>query len=348
MIGLRGRQRREWAGELRELAAFAGNDSLDAQRFAERTAELLRHFSGTLAAAYRPVRSAVGFDLPVFSAPGITEQVAADYRALLGSLPVDARAFHYDPSRLPPEDRNSVRTLAATELQKLSPAVLTFYERYGLRRAAQTRALLARGSTLIGWVGVFREEPGAETARDEWLVTSLARKVRGALSLLQQLSPGGYPLVEAALEALRGDAYLVVASGRVLAANSRGLRRLHTRRAEVVRGVGEALVAFQHGGWANGVDVHPVRGRAARFVVHVPPPPEVTLADQLDLARARWNLTSGQLTILNHLAEGKTNKEIAEELAVSARTVEVHVNALSQKAAVSSRLELVARMWRLR
>jgi DNA-binding NarL/FixJ family response regulator len=80
----------------------------------------------------------------------------------------------------------------------------------------------------------------------------------------------------------------------------------------------------------------------------MPPSPEQTLADQLELAQGRWKLTRQQLEVLNALADGKTNKEIADLLAISARTVEAHVIAITQKAAVSSRLQVIAGLWKLR
>jgi two-component system response regulator NreC len=71
------------------------------------------------------------------------------------------------------------------------------------------------------------------------------------------------------------------------------------------------------------------------------------LADYLD--RAKGGPTPGfeQLTprereILRLIAEGRTNKEIAERLYVSVRTVERHRTAITQKLGLHNRAELVS------
>jgi hypothetical protein len=176
LVGLRGAARRAWLGELEDLSAFGDMDRCAAQRFAERAAEL---FSGTPAAVYRPTRAAGGFDVHFFAASGLGVSVEDEYRSLLRSTQPSDTPFNYDPTRPAVADRNSVRTLQACELHRLSPAAQVFFERQGLARADQTRAVLARGSTLLGWIGIFRERSGATALRDAWLVKSLARAARG-------------------------------------------------------------------------------------------------------------------------------------------------------------------------
>jgi DNA-binding CsgD family transcriptional regulator len=55
------------------------------------------------------------------------------------------------------------------------------------------------------------------------------------------------------------------------------------------------------------------------------------------------DLTARERQVLGLLAEGRANKEIAEELGCTVRTVEFHISNLLRKVGVSSRLELVAR-----
>lgn len=57
-------------------------------------------------------------------------------------------------------------------------------------------------------------------------------------------------------------------------------------------------------------------------------------------------LTSRELQVLNHLAEGLTNKAIAQELEISDHTVKFHVNAILQKLHAQSRTEAVVRATR--
>jgi DNA-binding CsgD family transcriptional regulator len=53
------------------------------------------------------------------------------------------------------------------------------------------------------------------------------------------------------------------------------------------------------------------------------------------------HLTQRELEVLQHLAEGLSNKAIAKRLEISENTVKFHVNALLEKFAVGSRTEVV-------
>jgi DNA-binding NarL/FixJ family response regulator len=57
-------------------------------------------------------------------------------------------------------------------------------------------------------------------------------------------------------------------------------------------------------------------------------------------------LTPRELEVLQLVSEGLTNKEIAYRLGLSARTIQFHLNAIFQKAGVSSRTEAAA--WALK
>src|SRR5574339_74648 len=54
-------------------------------------------------------------------------------------------------------------------------------------------------------------------------------------------------------------------------------------------------------------------------------------------------LTTREQEVLSLLSEGCANKDIADALGCSVRTVEFHISNLLRKVGVSSRLELVAR-----
>jgi two-component system, NarL family, nitrate/nitrite response regulator NarL len=55
------------------------------------------------------------------------------------------------------------------------------------------------------------------------------------------------------------------------------------------------------------------------------------------------HLTHRELEVLQHLAEGLSNKAIAKKLEISEHTVKFHVNALLEKFEVGSRTEVVVR-----
>lgn len=58
-------------------------------------------------------------------------------------------------------------------------------------------------------------------------------------------------------------------------------------------------------------------------------------------------LTHRELEVLHHLAEGLTNKEIAQRLAISEHTVKFHVNAILAKLGADTRTEAVVHAARL-
>jgi DNA-binding CsgD family transcriptional regulator len=60
--------------------------------------------------------------------------------------------------------------------------------------------------------------------------------------------------------------------------------------------------------------------------------------------RAKGELTAREREICDLLAQGKTNKAIAEQLVLSERTVETHVSSVLTKMGASSRAELIAKL----
>ena len=57
-------------------------------------------------------------------------------------------------------------------------------------------------------------------------------------------------------------------------------------------------------------------------------------------------LTQRELTVLSHLAQGMTNRQIGEALSVSEATVKSHVGRLMSKLGVANRAEATAVAWR--
>ena len=75
------------------------------------------------------------------------------------------------------------------------------------------------------------------------------------------------------------------------------------------------------------------------------PPPELGRRD--DRTVFEGLLTRRELDVLRLLAEGQTNKAIAEALVISDGTVKFHVNSILRKLRVSNRSEAVSRYLRL-
>jgi DNA-binding CsgD family transcriptional regulator len=72
-------------------------------------------------------------------------------------------------------------------------------------------------------------------------------------------------------------------------------------------------------------------------------PLEIT--QRLDAAKDAWDLTPRQLDVLQYLARGEANKEIAQKLSCAENTVELHVTHLLRKSGASSRAQVIARFW---
>lgn len=59
-------------------------------------------------------------------------------------------------------------------------------------------------------------------------------------------------------------------------------------------------------------------------------------------------LTDREVEVLRLLAEGRSNKQIADQLSITIRTVKFHTNNIYSKMLVASRAEAVAWIWKHR
>jgi DNA-binding CsgD family transcriptional regulator len=148
--------------------------------------------------------------------------------------------------------------------------------------------------------------------------------------------------LEAVLDAYPGEAYVVRANGRVELANPLGTARIRADAKDVLGGLARSVR-----GEGNGFALRPIEapGLPPSFLATRPPGPQDGLDARLEHARRAWRLTPRETEVLRCLAAGDPNKDIAQLLALSHRTVEVHIAALTRKARVDSRLRLVARLW---
>ncbi|HET8737414.1 MAG TPA: response regulator transcription factor [Pricia sp.] len=91
---------------------------------------------------------------------------------------------------------------------------------------------------------------------------------------------------------------------------------------------------------------------AARSTFHqLGATPDVTRVDSLLKAMQSGNmhgLSQREMEVLRQIAQGKTNKAIADELFISDRTVERHVSNIFNKLGVSSRSAVTAYAYRQR
>jgi DNA-binding CsgD family transcriptional regulator len=211
----------------------------------------------------------------------------------------------------------------------------------------------------VGYIAASRsarEAPFRELERErlEWLSAH-------ALTALWRLTSRG-PLsaneVLLALKAIPLSCAVFNAAGALVwlsasAASELGLRRVGTHIAEVVEH-NRALLEWQaaaHGALASGgvdsragaLSLRRLETSSGPLLLVISASPRVEPPGAGNLPRL-WQLTTRESEVLAELVAGRSNKEIAARLAVSARTVDVHVSAVLRKARCSSRAELIARV----
>ncbi len=72
----------------------------------------------------------------------------------------------------------------------------------------------------------------------------------------------------------------------------------------------------------------------------VPVYPDATGPDKLDRLTAQFGITAREREVIEKICEGKTNRQIADELFISLQTVKDHTHRIYNKVGVSSRLQL--------
>lgn len=184
---------------------------------------------------------------------------------------------------------------------------------------------------MIGIQGRRGRAHGRSRGRDDGEPRAAAERPRALPPDLVRLAPAA---LQAALAAMPWAALVVRAPAEILHANPRGLVLLHHARARV-----EAALA---GGDAQPLVRVPVD--ETHFIALLPDLAQDARA-RLSVIERRWALTPRQSAVLELVAEGLPNRTVAERLACSEKTVELHVSALLTKARCVGRAQLVARFW---
>ena len=189
----------------------------------------------------------------------------------------------------------------------------------------------------------------AETKLRAWLDSDPEALINGAIYRLRAetaiaLARGNHEAARAAAAAVlaevtqRGRALWEVWAGIDLGRALVGIDRTeaiaaYTVAAERADAIGAQTESRLIAQALRGLGVRAWRRRAA---VH--PGPEVTVREGAELA----TLSDRERQIANRVAEGETNSEIAEGLAISPRTVERHVTNVFAKLGLRNRAELAA------
>lgn len=293
--------------------------------------------------AFRPLPGqGCSLDLAVFRGfpPGIDVaqrmEAALEVCAVLGAPAFDIS----DPAAPSSRPNQVVRPLA-----ELPPAsrlgARALLSGFGVDALDVMRVVVCDGPTFLAWVGVLRRAEFTEDERAAFaqVVPPLRRHLALALRLRQaELFEAG---LGAALEALGEPAFLFRRDGRLVASN-RAAGELDLAPAELRERLGRAL-----SGSAAEWSVQHVGGGAEPEGYLVTRRCRGGRSRPLAAAARRWNLTRAEARVLAWLAQGRSNKEIAQALDCSVRTVEIHASAILRKAGCARRAVVVAELARM-
>lgn len=296
---------------------------------------------------YCPTVTEAGWDLERFEWRGGNPVTArAGYAAFLSGVERDVRHFGcYDPYAVEPVQRNVA--LSTGDLKRLGFFDEQRHERslnaVGHLGHHQLRALVCHGPRLLGWVGGFRAEPF--TPADVASLQRLAEPLQRRLMLERIVGAGALHLaaLEGVLAVLEEPAFIVSQHGRFELANDAGLALLAADGAcAVFAAIETALLGGGRDVLVTRLDARGARG----YVLAICTAQSEGRARDFARITASWSLTARQAQVLEHLLDGKSNKEIASALKCAEVTVENHITHLFRRSGARSRTELMARVQR--
>jgi DNA-binding NarL/FixJ family response regulator len=144
----------------------------------------------------------------------------------------------------------------------------------------------------------------------------------------------------------RGDTRVVLLSAApnpaegVAALNSGALGYTHTYALpEVLR---EVATVVAHGGlWTGPELLKRLVAKTFDALSVLPLAAAPTSARAVEAAKAWANLSARELQVAQAVAEGRSNKEVADLLSISERTVKAHLGSVFEKLGIRDRLQLV-------
>jgi DNA-binding CsgD family transcriptional regulator len=329
---------------VRALSTWAPSEAILPDSVLAEMKELLRaEFVG----AYRPTAVEHGWSLEFMVAAGehAPRQIGA-YRAFVASFPPSERFLGYDPSSVAVKERD--RVVSLHDIAR--PRGLKRPEHYeGLFRAVgasghdQLRVLVCDGAQVLSWIGATRAEPF--TRGERALLQQLVPPLKQRLLLGRHLANLHLRALalDATLEALARPALVVGPGGAVEIANGPARALLVRDHRAVI----ESIRSSQSSGGSDGVFAITPLGAPLRpgSVLAIQREVSPTLARRVLVAKRVWNLSARQAGVLELIAGGVTNKEIASKLECAEVTVENHVSELFRRSGARSRTDLVGRLF---
>ena len=306
--------------------------------------ELLRaQFTG----AYRPAATEAGWSLEFMH--GVGER-ATDY----------VRLFQQFVAELPPSElfltlsnphfvevtqRN--RVMSMRDVADISPRgaipepARSLFRALGIDGHDQLRVLVCDGPRQLAWVGATREEPFTE--REAALLRRLRTPLRARLRLERQLANPRMlaATLDATLEALPTAAFVLGPAGSIEIANRAGLILLERGKTSVLESIRESE---QKGSQAGGFALTRIRAPGHPTYLLALQTERDAIVERILMAQTKWGLSVRQARVLELVATGASNKEIATTLACAEATVETHLTELFRRSGARSRAGLVGRL----
>lgn len=214
---------------------------------------------------------------------------------------------------------------------------------FGFVAQQQLRALVTDGRTLLACIGGVSDDPRAFSGDERARLDDLVPRLQKRLTLERQLleAPLYAATLDRLLETLVQPVFLVDDFGQVALANQPARSILEqaptdTRIALKEARSGRSPEFERMVVEGPGIPRHHLLVRRAKS-----PDGEARLVD----ASRRWRTSPRETEVLRLVARGHTNADIARELGISLRTLELHVTRLFDKAGVDNRATLIARFW---
>jgi DNA-binding CsgD family transcriptional regulator len=335
---------------VRAIVAELDTLRLDAASFAPTVLPAVRELIGLESVAIYAIGADRGrWSLTRFDQIGVSPTVEQLMVSLIARN--HERAVFYDPRRVARPDRNRVieaRSWIASlgpETWERSPMCTEVMQPLCLHRHDQLRALVCDGPAMLAWFGGLHPQP--VTVRQRRTLAALVPAMKRRLLMEARLESSALDqgALEAALELLGVPAFVTDGRGRIEQGNAAGLALLAKRDADVRIALQDAVKTRANAALHFELTRVSVSGVADHWLALL----RVDSADAR-IARcarasvARWSLTPRQAQVLELVSRGLSNATIATMLGTCARTVEVHVSAILDRADVDSRAALVSRV----
>ena len=304
--------------------------------------ELRTVLRAEFAGAYRPAATEAGWSLDFMHGAGDNARVfSTNFRSYVARLaPSEQFLGHSNPHLVQAAQRNRVMPLGELARLNVDQPYTPLFRAIGILGHDQLRVLICDGPRQLSWIGATREEPF--TKRELLLLRRLTWPLQRRLRLEQQLGPGALRgMFEAALEALPTAAFVIGPSGAIAMANSVGVALLERGRREVLDSISESARLGSDAGAFSMSQVAAPGWPTYTLAIRRAP---LELAERVLLVQRRWGLSVRQARVLELVATGASNKEIARALCCAEVTIENHLTELFRRSGARSRAGLVGKL----